>query len=183
VRFLAFDEEFNVDTLGGILSDSFWHTEVENRLVGPQVGVRWFRTDERWTFSGDARACLAFNFQTMRQVASFGSNLSQIDGGGTDPTAIDRNLFRSRFDRFTARETVNAGHEMEIGPLVEASAQAQYNLTRQFAIFFGVRAMYVDGIGRPGAMIDYTFPSMGFTDNNHQRMFLAGGFVGVNLNR
>lgn len=184
LRFMVFDESFNVEGLSGVIGDSFWNTKVENRLVGPQVGLRWFRTDGRWTFSTESRAMLAFNFQSIDQTYSFGSRLSQNLGRGTDPSTAGSQLIRSRFDRFVPREGVNTAHEMEIGALVELNAQASFALTRYLNLDLGIRAMAIDGLGRPTTMVTYTFPTMGInTDENHQRLIAAGGYVGLSLNR
>jgi hypothetical protein len=184
IRFLQFDETFFVEGLGGVLADSFWNTRLENRVVGPQVGLRWFRTDGRWTFSSESRAMVGANFQTGDQWYSFGSRLSQNIGRGTDPSTAGQQLFRSRFDRFVAREGVNVDHEMEIAGIVELTAQASVAITRHLSLDFGVRGMCVEGIARPSNMINYTFPTLGINmENNNQRMILAGGFVGFNFNR
>jgi hypothetical protein len=184
LRFLAFDESFDVEGKGGVIGNSFWNTKVENRVVGPQVGLRWFRTDGRWTFSTESRAMLAFNFETVDQNYSFGSRLSQNIGRGTDPSTAGQQFIRSRFDRFVPREGINTDHAMEIGALVELTAQSSFALTRCLSLDFGIRGMAIDGLGRPPSMINYTFPTMGINiDNNHQRVFMAGGFFGLSLNR
>jgi hypothetical protein len=184
VRFIDFKESFNVFGIGGVLADSFWNTEAENKIVGPQVGVRWFRTDGRFTFSGDARAVAAANFQTIRQVVSFGNKLSQNEGRGTDNSERGDDTFRSRWDQFVPRESVSSYHEMELGPLVEASAQAQIHLTRKLTFRLGVKGMYMDALARPAAMINYSFPDMGVNmNNNNQRMWMVGINAGFDLNR
>jgi len=184
VRFMAFDERFDVEGLGGVLSHSFWNTRVQNRLVGPQIGLRWFRTDGRFTFSTESRAMLFFNFQTVDQTYGLGSQLTPLTGRGTDPTTAGQSFFRTRFDRFQKRTGENNSHDMEIGPLVELSAQASFAITKAFSIEVGVRGMYIDGLGRPAAMVDYTFPTFGINEeNNHQRMFAVGGYGGINFNR
>jgi hypothetical protein len=184
LRFMVWDESFNVEGLGGVIGDSFWNTKVENRIIGPQVGLRWFRTDGRWTFSTESRAMLMFNFETVDQTYSFGSRLSQNIGRGTDPSTAGSQFIRSRFDRFVPREGVNTEHACEIGALVELSAQSSFALTRYLNLEFGVRGMCIDGLGRPPAMVTYTFPTLGINmDNNHQRVLALGGFVGLSLNR
>jgi hypothetical protein len=184
IRFLEFDEDFDVEGIGGVIGDSFWNTEVQNRMVGPQVGIRWFRSDGQWTFSTESRAMLAFNFQTADQTYSFGSRISQLDGRGTDPVDAGDQFIRSRFDRFVAREGVNSEHEMEIGYIIEVSTQASYAITRSLSLDFGLRGMCIDGVGRPTGMVNYTFPTLGINmDNNHQRILMAGGYIGFNFNR
>jgi hypothetical protein len=184
VRYMKFDEQFNVEAFGGVLENSQWDTRVVNHLVGPQLGLRWFRTDGRWTFSSENRAMLAANFENIEQRYQFGDHLSQNLGRGTDPSTAGQEFFRSRFDRFVRRGGVNSAHELEIGGIAEATLQASYAITRQLSFDFGVRAMYLEGIGRPSSMVNYTFPTLGInTDNDHQRVFMAGGFFGVNLNR
>jgi hypothetical protein len=184
IRFVEFDEDFDVEGLGGVLGDSFWNTEAQNRIIGPQCGIRFFRTDGRWTFSTESRAMLACNYQTVDQIYSFGSRLSQNAGRGTDINENRSQLIRSRFDHYNTREGVNSEHEMEIGYILEFTGQATYAITRSFSLDFGIRGMCIDGIARPSAMVNYTFPTLGINmDNNHQRMLMAGGYIGFNFNR
>jgi hypothetical protein len=184
LRFLVWDESFNVEGLGGVIGDSFWNTKAENRFIGPQAGIRWTRTDGRWTFSSESRAMVGLNFQGIDQHYSFGSRLSQNEGRGTDNSTAGQQSIRSRFDRFVAREGVNTAHEMEIAALVEITGQASFAVTRYFNIELGVRGLAIDGLARPATMVRYDFPTMGInSDENHQRVFAIGGFVGMSLNR
>ncbi len=41
---------------GSSLADSDWFTDAENNIVGPQVGLRWFRTSDRWTLDASGRS-------------------------------------------------------------------------------------------------------------------------------
>ena len=77
-RFFDFQDQFTVVGVGGILSDSFWDTKADNRIVAPQVGVRWRRQVDRWVYSAELRLAPGLNFQTIRQQGEIGSNLTQI---------------------------------------------------------------------------------------------------------
>jgi len=85
VRYMEFDETFSVEGLGGILDQSFWSTEAENHMIGPQLGLRWFRKQNRWTWSAEAKFFAAFNEQSVRQRSTLGSELVPPGGNTLTP--------------------------------------------------------------------------------------------------
>ncbi|HEX4131983.1 MAG TPA: hypothetical protein VHZ24_18265 [Pirellulales bacterium] len=85
VRYLEFDDFYNILASGGILDTTTVNTSVWNRIVGPQAGVRWTRNrGRRLSFAGEARFMAGADFQTARLNGIVGSNLTQIL---TNPTA------------------------------------------------------------------------------------------------
>jgi hypothetical protein len=80
-RFFNFQDEFAVTGVGGILANSFWQNNAYNRIVGPQVGLRYRRQTGRFGFSFDMRGMAGADFQTVRQRATIGSQLTQIPVG------------------------------------------------------------------------------------------------------
>ena len=67
IRYLRFDERFNVDANGGVLDASFWHTRATNNLVGPQVGVRGLWRRGRLNLTTEGRFFAAANLQQLTQ--------------------------------------------------------------------------------------------------------------------
>jgi hypothetical protein len=77
-RLLNFTEQYDVYGTGGILANSYWNTNANNRVVGAQVGVRYRRQIERMIFSVESRLCPAANFQTINQSGMIGSQLTEV---------------------------------------------------------------------------------------------------------
>ena len=82
-RYLEFNDNFNVSTGGGtatatsvpsFLAGSYWDTAAENHVVGPQLGLRWFKKQGRWTFSTEGRFMAGINYQNISQQVNFGPN-------------------------------------------------------------------------------------------------------------
>ena len=96
-RFMEFDDSFDVTGIGQelaeddaaapaddeeappippILANSTWNTMAQNHIVGPQVGLRYYRKWNRWMLSTEGRFMAGFNFQNIRQNGVLGSELS-----------------------------------------------------------------------------------------------------------
>lgn len=178
VRFLAFNEYYNVDADGGTLADSFWNTKAVNNMVGPQVGIRWFRQKGRLVLSSEARFLAAANFQSIRQKGEFASELlptAPIGNGLRDP-GVPAILTRTSF--------TNALTFTEFSPVTELRFQAHYKLTKAVTASVGWTGMYLAGLARPSHMVDYSLPSMGLLGHEHRTDMIVNGInVGVEWNR
>lgn len=178
VRYLEFDEGFFVEGVGGILDESLWFTQADNHIVGPQVGVRWFRRQNRWTVSAEARYFSGYNSQSINQRAILGSNLAPTapptPGQPVKLTSTIRTETEDNLDEWT--------HNAEL------RVQVRYQLTRAIGLRVGWSQLWLDNIARPSNMVDYSLRGdgsiMGIVEaRNKQDVFLRGLNVGITLNR
>ncbi len=162
------------------LANSNWETSADNHIVGPQLGLRWFVTSERWTFDASGRFLAGFNSQNIFQQ---GTLASRWEGGGmlytsgVDAEPVDmqgRPLLMSKTS-FT-----HQAHASEWSPIVELRMNLQYQLTRGISVRTGWTGMWIDGIARGSALNVYRVPSMGLNlADNRQDVFIHGFNFGV----
>jgi hypothetical protein len=168
-RYLEFNEEFNVDAVGGILDDSFWYTSVENHIVGPQLGVRLFHKGaSRFMFNTEGRFFAGYNSQNFKQTALLGGKLNDVAA----PL-----LWRGAY---------SSAHEFkgEWTPGIEVRLEMRYQMTRALSIRAGWTGMWLDGIARANNSVNYEVPAMGLlTADNRQSLFMHGLTLGVDINR
>lgn len=179
-RYLEFNELFDVDGIGGILDESIWWTNADNHIVGPQVGLRWFRRQNRWTWSVESRFFAGFNSQSIDQSAILGTNIaSTITAPSTPGTPV----------KFTSTVRNEREHNLDSwSPITEFRVDLDYQLTRAVTFRVGWSGMWMNGIARPSDMIDYALNSNGsvlgiLDENNRQEVFLNGFTIGVAVNR
>lgn len=203
-RYLEFNDLFSVDarnripgepedpvededrvpywTPGAGLADSYWSTNADNHIVGPQVALRWFRTSDRWTLDTSGRFVAGFNNQNIFQQ---GTLASQWYPGSKYTSDIEfepadfqgRPLLMSKTS-FTHRE-----HEVEWSPIVELRINLQYQLTRGISVRGGWTGMWIDGIARGSSLNVYRVPDMGLDmADNRQDVFVHGFNFGAQLN-
>jgi hypothetical protein len=176
VRYMEFNESFDVDAFGGILDTSRWYTDAENHIVGPQLGLHWFNTVGRWTWDAEGRFFAGFNNQNITQTGQLGSNLT--------PNTIG-------LPKFLGPTTFShSAYENEFSPGAELRINLKYQLTRAFAFRVGWSGMWIDGIARPNNMVSYVLDPnvpngiMGINrDNNRQDMLVQGVNFGLEFNR
>lgn len=177
-RYLEFNELFDVDGIGGILDESIWYTNADNHIVGPQVGLRWFRRQNRWTWSVESRFFAGYNSQSINQSAILGTNLTPT-APPTPGTPV----------KLTSTVRSESEHNLDAwSPIGELRIDLDYQLTRAVTFRVGWSGIWLGGIARPSNMMDYALHSdgsiMGILDeNNRQDVFLNGLTVGVAVNR
>jgi hypothetical protein len=178
-RYLEVLEDFSVNATGGMLADTLLWTEADNRLIGPHVGLRWFRSNDRWTFSASGDFTGAANMQTVRQMGVVGSLLpnAPIPRPVSSPPAP------------LAAQPLDFNHSanlQEFSPIIEFRLEAGYQLTQAIAVHGGWTGMWVGNLARPSNMIDYTLgetQTFGIlTNNNRQNFFMNGLNLGVDIN-
>ena len=109
-RYLQFKDQFFVNAEGGAINDlnfpgaiffvddlaSFWDTTIENHIVGPQLGINWFRRQGRWTFGTQGRFLFGYNVQNFRQNGLLGAALDPTDAidqpGTVQTTTFDHGM-------------------------------------------------------------------------------------------
>lgn len=138
-----------------------------NRMLGGQLGARYFTHYHRWRVGGEARVFMAANYQTNDNV--FTTDQTYYGGApslGVDVESTSRN---STFITRTNEATV-WGYELR--------ADAAYQLTKYISVRGGFEALeFARGIWRGGTSV------RGNTNLTNQDVFMAGLTFGVELNR
>mgnify|MGYP000989729947 CR=1 FL=1 len=187
-RYFEFNEHFWVNTgedpgettIPSFLGGSNWNTDAENHIVGPQIGLRWFKKRGRWTISTEGRFMAGLNRQNLHQQVNMGPKL---DPG---PISTDDGIYYPPFEP-KAMGPTNASHSAyanEWAPMVELRVEGRFQITRSISFHAGWSGMWVDGVARATSIIDYTVPAMGFDlANNREDVFLNGLTIGFDVNR
>lgn len=172
-RYLELNEQFDVEALGGTLDESAWYTSADNHIVGPQLGARWFRKGDRWTWSTEGRITAGFNRQNLFQNGYLGTNLNP----GT-PTQFA--ISRMGPSRFTHTAYVD-----EFSPIMEMRVDFTYQITAAISARVGWTGIFIDNVARASSIIDYEVPLMGIdmSRNAVDYVFVNGVTFGVDVNR
>jgi hypothetical protein len=199
IRYFSFQENFQIDAKGGILADSFWNTTSYNRIVGPQIGVRWSKQRERLKFSLEGRGMAGANFMTGRQDGYLGTKLSQLiplfttytDPTTTPPTTVNlgtgggpNNLRVNQPLMLSPTSFNSAINWVDFSPVAEVRAKMSYQLFRSVSFNIGYTGIWVGNVARAPDMMNWTLPNFGVVrDTTHQSFFVNGLTVGVEVNR
>lgn len=142
-------------------------TTTINRMLGGQLGARYFTHYRRWRVGGEARVFLAGNFQTNSNV--FTTDQTYYDGApGLGVEVVSTSTASTFITRHN--ETTVWGYELR--------ADAAYQLTRYISARGGVEVMeFARGIWRGGTSF------RGNTTSTNQDVLMAGLTFGVELNR
>jgi hypothetical protein len=175
VRYFEFNEDFNVDATGGILDDSRWYTKVQNHIIAPQFGLRWFRKyPSRWMLSAEGRFFEGYNSQNFSQEALLGGQLTAIGRGGSLGFP----------DTWYGQFSTTHAFRGEWFPAVEFRFDVRYQMTRAVSLRAGWTAIWLDGIARAPNAVNYEIPAMGIDlSNNRQGLFVHGAIFGIDVNR
>ena len=186
-RYFEFNEHFWVrtgadpgGTIPSFLAGSYWDTDAENHIVGPQIGLRWFKKQGRWMISTEGRFLAGLNRQNFHQQVSMGPNLNP----GAVPT--DDGPYYTPFQPKVMGPTA-ATHSAvanEWSPAIEFRVEGRYQITRSISFHAGWSGMWVNGVARATGVIDYTVPALGLDlANNREDVFLNGLTIGFDVNR
>lgn len=195
-RYLEFDDQFVVSgfsplpveidgedivvgdhPLLGILDDSFWDTQANNHVIGPQIGLRWFRQTGSWRLSGEGRFFAGINNQSITQYGVLGSELDPYTTVAGRPDAVGPQGFSHR------------ATAVEFSPAWEVRANLHYQFTRAISFKVGWTGFWMDSVARASGMVDYQVnhlnnASMGIDmANNRQSVFIHGMNIGFEVNR
>ncbi len=179
---LARQESITVSAFGGtatgifpynILGDSYWGTVVQNNLVGPQIGLRWFAQRGHWITSVEGRFMAAANFQNVHQKTELGRNrVSTTSGAGIPagfvPFATNTHVYNTTF-----------------APLGELRVGLSYAVTRNVNLRVGYDGLVVGNTSRASTRVDYNSPNLvGITPKSNDSIFFVNGLdFGVEINR
>jgi len=194
-RYMEFDDTFDVDARGtpvddaaadpeqqvpSILADSVWSTEADNHIVGPQLAARYFKICSRFMINLEGRFMAGYNFQSLRQRGTLGTELDPPGGPTGDDD--DDGLFEPRLMGPTSFN--HAAHFEEFSPVVEVRAEVRYKLTRAVDVGAGWTGIWIDNVARASNVINYEVPDMGLrTLYNRQNAFAHGVSFTITVNR
>lgn len=169
VRYMEFNDQIEFEGIGGTLDGSFWRTEAENHIIGPQIGARYFKIAGRWMLNAEGRFTAGFNSQNVHHH----SRLQVL--------APTTNGFP---EAFTGSNVTSSDYQNEWAPLVEVRVELRYLLTRAISLRAGWTGTWADGIARSPGLTDYSLPTMGIDmTRNRDDLFIHGLTFGVDLNR
>jgi hypothetical protein len=172
------------------LGGSAWNTIANNHVVGPQIGLRWFIKQGRWTFSTEGRFMAGLNCQNIEQDVDMGPNLNP--GPQTvvtvNPATGDRTysyVYQPYQPRVMAHTTAtHVEYSREWAPVYELRVEGRYQLTRCIQFHAGWTGMWMEGIARASSLINYTVPAMGINMADNREGVLANGLtIGFDVNR
>jgi hypothetical protein len=184
-RYYEFNDNFNVvtgpdngsTTVPSFLGGSYWNTQAANHVIGPQIGVRWFKKEGRWMFNTESRFFAGFNNQNLSQQADIGPNLNPgPNPDGSFPPFQPLTMAHTTASHYT--------YALEFSPAVELRVEGRYQITRALSFHAGWTGMWMDGIARANSIVSYSVPAMGIDlNNNRQSIFVNGVTIGFDVNR
>ena len=164
-RYMNFDDHFFVRGEGGVLGRSFWNTEINNRLMGPQFGCRWTKNHGRWGLVADARALVAVNVQNWEQDASIGEDLI--------PSQHNHPLY------FSPTVSHHGKRKYDFSPMGELRLNSNYQLSKGVTLNFGYNGLFAYGVRRAATHVHYSLPNMGFVEGKRESIVMSGINLGV----
>lgn len=165
-RFLSLKDDFYFQGLGSILGRTTVSTDVENQVVGPQIGLKWTRRDGPWNFVVEGRGTLGYNIVDVDQNGIFGEELV--------PGALNRPIA----GRTTT--TVDGQRYDEFSPLGELRAQISYRVAESISLQAGYTAKYVGNVHRGAQATAWNAPNFGIDDSTSD-IFINGLNFGIEL--
>lgn len=169
VRYLDIDERFFLRGSGSFLDEMRVTTNVENFIIGPQIGIGLCRSRGHWGTDASIRALAGVNRQRGRQTAILASNASDSMGAANGPLNLSPSASSS-----TQSST-------QFSPVVELRAGVWYNVTSFSAIRLGYSGFYVGGISRAATSIDYRVPTFGFDIDNNDDLIAHAFTAGLHF--
>lgn len=172
VRFLRVDNELRAQGEGGFLTESDWISEVENKMVGPQVGLRWNRSNGRWVIRGEGRFMASMNIRD--------ANLHGYIGRDFNPSRVNNALY------FNPTSFAQYNSDIQFTPLAEWRLDVLFRTTRKSSIRLGYTGMYASNIVYGSTMVEYTLPELtlrDLSDAGTQHFGTHGLTLGFEINR
>lgn len=192
-RYFEFNDNFRVRTgdttpIGNVpsfLGGSSWDTSAQNHIVGPQIGLRWFKKRGRWTFSTEGRFVAGLNCQNIHQDVNLGPNLNP---------GVNSNGVYTPFEPKTMSPSVTteSAYAREFTPMIELRLEGRYQITRAISFHAGWTGLWMDNIARGSSVNIYSVPippAEGFNpttidmSKNGGNLLLTGLTLGFDINR
>jgi hypothetical protein len=166
----------------GTVQEFRLNNEVDNYMVGPQIGVRWNVDQGKWQLNTEARFAAAANFQQVNMRGGFSAVGNQ---DSLDANAITAANFLSFIDQESS---------VQFSPIGEFRMEVGYKLTKRISLRGGYTGTIIGGVTRASSRVTYDLPgtfadgtqTRGVQINNENRLesFYMGGFTfGVEFNR
>ncbi len=192
VRYMNMTDRFNVSAVAPraqidvfrphVIDELMLSSRINNHLVGPQFGVRWFNIRGRWRFTTEGRFMAAANFQQARvngQYFSAAPTQFRSRAGAVAAVPVPgtlTNLYSTAFKDNTTEET--------FAPTGELRVDVSYQFTKSVAFRMGYTGMIAGGVGRASRRVDYTLPNLSVLDGNKAESLIVNGFnFGFEINR
>jgi len=170
-----------------ILSDTIINAEANNRVFGPQIGMKLQRHNARWTFGAEGRFTAGINSQTVKTQGYIATNYDHIDNYnfwypganlGLVPVGLQNN-------------NTNFGHKQTktyFAPILEGRLTADWQWTSSVSFFGAVNGMFADNIARGYRTTDYVVKSDGTIfgirgNDRNTHVFMYGVEAGIRINR
>lgn len=182
--------------VGSILGNSDWRFKAENHIIAPQIGMRYSRTNRRWTLTAEGKFLAGLNNQNLRSRGTFGSfydyiNTEIFPDELLDDTVRDYGIYPwTPAGILNSRRSFNhSGIRHVFSPGVEGKLNANWQISNAVGVQFGVTVMWMDRIARGSRINDYTIFSDGqFFGLNKGRSaesdaLMYGFNIGVTVNR
>ncbi len=185
-RYYEFNDNFNVftgenngtTTVPSFLGGSYWDTQAANHVIGPQIGLRWFRKQGRWTFNTEGRFFAGVNCQS---IYATGRHRPQSEPGAES----GRFLYAVR----AANDVAHHGHTLSPMPWSSRRRsnygwKAGIRLPAPFPSMPAGRACGWTASPAPAAWSCTQVPAMGIDmTDNRQSIFVNGLTLGFDVNR
>jgi len=197
VRYFQLDDNLGFEStgrpyasngVGNILADSNWNFTALNRIVGPQVGMRYIRKIGRWSLIANSRFFAGFNAQRMTSRGTLASDAqAREESYAGEVTPMDMYVWTpSRFSN-NSESFNHAANRTEFSPGVDFSLMANWQMTDAIGITLGYQGMYIDNTARSSLVNDYTlFPNgqiFGINENVNDTTWMHGFTIGITINR
>lgn len=144
-----------------------WETTNLNRLIGGQIGARYFNTYRKFRVGAEFRSFLAANFQTVSQLRN--TYITEYSGAPATNVAVAATQYTTTLDYRTSQQLAWG---------FEARFDTSYQVTKYIGLRSGVQIIdLARGIRRGGLSI------LGSSNAKDQNVFMAGLTVGIELNR
>jgi hypothetical protein len=189
----------------GLLSNTNISQQAANYLVGPQVGLRWYKQRGRLGWNIEGRFSAAANFQTSQQAGNYAQRpesgkieptfvvfnpqpssafLSSLNGGTGTTTAGAFTVPQFRDPFLVSQGFHSTYHATTFSPIGELRVNATYQIFRNVQATVGWTGLVMGGIARSINMVNYNIPGMGIiTNHNQQAVFINGINFGLTWNR
>mgnify|MGYP004442747683 CR=1 FL=1 len=148
-------QDYTRDTesvIGADLGYSDWKFEAQNHIVGPQVGLRYTLSNNRWRFMAEGKYFAGFNRQNVYGDGTFGlkamseQDLDMSATGGV-PTYAPLNTIANTF--------AYSKHYNEFTNGIEGRFDAVWNWTQAIGFKVGYQMLFMNQISRAEAVNDY----------------------------
>ena len=167
VRYLRLRDEFYFEGRGGFTGLTYFDTEAQNSIVGPQIRGQWHTQNGRWGFDIDGRFTFGYNVQDMDQIGAVAQDFA--------PGALNRSATGQP-------NAVRSGsHEETFAPVVEFRADASYKITNSINARLGYTAIFIDNITRSSQIVRWALPDVGLLEGGQQDIFINGVNFGFDL--